>query len=345
MKDYISALFIMVATMLCAQSKETGTNINKWSGNRPDGHAPISVMGDHTHRKGEFMFSYRFMSMTMEDLKSGSDNASPSSLLIPNGGQYMVAPSNMPMDMHMLGLMFAPSSRITLSVMVNYTSMEMDHITAMGGQFTTESSGFGDLKLGMLYKLFSNSRNKLHSNVSISIPTGSIDNKDITPASSGNAVILPYPMQIGSGTFDTTLGLTYLAQCEAFSYGSQLTGVLRIGENSNEYRLGNLYSLNNWFAVKASNWLSFSARIEGLIVDKINGKNPVLNPNMIITADTNNSGGSYINSGLGFNLYVPNGTFKNLRFGFEYATPLLQNVNGAQLKTKETITLGLQYAL
>ena len=41
---------------------------------------------------------------------------------------------------------------------------------------------------------------------------------------------------------------------------------------------------------------------------------------------------------------MPNGTLKNLRFGFEFATPLLQNVNGTQLKTEETIILGLQYA-
>ena len=29
----------------------------------PDSHAPISVMADHTHKKNEMMFSYRFMNM------------------------------------------------------------------------------------------------------------------------------------------------------------------------------------------------------------------------------------------------------------------------------------------
>ncbi|WP_290701743.1 transporter [Lacinutrix sp.] len=343
MKHYINALFLMATTVLFAQSNET-ENTNKWRGSRPDGHAPISVMGDHTHGKGEFMLSYRFMSMNMEGLKTGNNNVSPSSILIPNGGQYMVTPTRMPMDMHMLGLMYAPNNRVTLSVMANYMSMEMDHITAMGGQFATESSGFGDVKLGMLYKFFNKNKNQLHGNFSLSLPTGTFNNKDVTPASSGNEVVLPYPMQIGSGTFDATLGLTYLKQYEAFSFGSQLTGLLRIGENSNDYSLGNRYSLNNWLAFKANNWLSFSGRVEGLIVDEINGENPVLNPNMIITANTNNSGGTYINSGLGFNLYVPNGTLKNLRLGFEYATPFLQNVNETQLKTNETITFGLQYA-
>ncbi len=38
---------------------------NQWSSARPDGHAPISVMGDHYHKKGEFMLSYRYMPMWM----------------------------------------------------------------------------------------------------------------------------------------------------------------------------------------------------------------------------------------------------------------------------------------
>ena len=66
---------------------------------------------------------------------------------------------------------------------------------------------------------------------------------------------------------------------------------------------------------------------------------------MIITADTNNSGGSFIYGGLGFNFLVPQGSLKKLRFGFEFSTPLYQNVNGTQLKQQETITLGLQYVL
>ncbi|MEJ2112412.1 MAG: transporter [Flavobacteriaceae bacterium] len=325
-------------------AQENTDNNQKWLGNRPDGHAPISVMGDHTHGKGEFMISYRFMNMNMEGLKRGSDDEAFTNVLVPNGGKYMVTPTEMPMQMHMLGVMYAPSNKITLVAMINYVSMEMSHLTGTGMVFETESSGFGDTRLAMLYKFYNKNRNQIHGQIGFSIPTGSIDNKDVTPASNGNEVILPYPMQIGSGTFDPELALTYLLQGEGWSFGSQLKGVLRFGENSNDYKLGNKYNLNNWFAVKAKDWLSFSARLEGAIVGEISGANPNLNPMMVTTADTNNSGGTFMNSGFGFNLYVPNGSLKNLRFGFEFATPLYQNVNGVQLKTKETITAGLQYA-
>ncbi len=337
------AIFLMVTSVLYAQNNNQETN-NKWSGSRPDGHAPISVMGDHTHGKGEWMFSYRYMYMNMEDLKRGNDDEDFADVLIPNGGDYMVTPTEMPMQMHMLGAMYAPSDKITLMLMTNYITMEMDHLTGMGSTFTTKSSGFGDTQVALMYKFFNKNKQQLHGQLGVSIPTGSIDEEDVTPASNGMDVILPYPMQIGSGTFDPVLALTYLTQNDRISFGSQLRTVLRLGENSNDYRLGNRYGLNNWLAIKTTNWLSFSLRLEGLIVSEINGANPDLNPNMVITADTDNSGGTFINSGIGFNLYVPKGDLKNFRFGFEFATPLLQDVNGVQLKRRETITLGLQYA-
>jgi hypothetical protein len=151
-------------------------------------------------------------------------------------------------------------------------------------------------------------------------------------------------MQLGSGTFDTNLAVTYLCQGNVLSYGAQLRGVFRFGENERDYRYGNRYSLNNWLAARATDWLSFSVRLEGLTVSEINGKDPNLNPMMVITADTQNSGGTYLNSGLGFNIYVPSGALQNLRFGFELAAPLYQDLNGIQLQNKETLSAGVQYS-
>ena len=79
---------------------------NPWSSARPDGHAPIRVMGDHYHQKGEIMFSYRFMPMWMDGNLQDSD-------AIGNEGihqNHMVAPQEMWMNMHMLGAMYAPTS-------------------------------------------------------------------------------------------------------------------------------------------------------------------------------------------------------------------------------------------
>ncbi|MEO0505577.1 MAG: transporter [Bacteroidota bacterium] len=338
MKHILTAIVMMATLALYAQ--ETTDSIQKWSAGRPDGHAPISVMGDHMHGKGEWMLSYRYMYMNMGDLKQESNDASFADAL----EDYMVTPTEMPMNMHMVGAMYAPSDKITIMAMFNYLSMEMDHLTRMGGTFITESNGFGDIQLSGMYRFFNRNRQSVHAQVGVSIPTGSITESDVTPASAPNEVELPYPMQIGSGTFDTNLALTYLGQTDQISWGGQLRAILRFGENDRDFRYGNRQNLTGWFAVKAADWLSFSTRLEALVVGEIDGADPNLNPMMVITADTANSGGNFLNGGLGFNVYIPKGALKNLRFGFEFATPLYQDLNGIQLKQKETLTFGTQYA-
>ena len=344
MKQFLLAITLMVTAITFAQTETKKDTLVKYSGNRPDGHAPISVMGDHTHGKGEFMVSYRYMTMNMENILVEDQEATPQSLLKPNGGKYVVTPTNMPMEMHMLGVMYAPTQKLTLFAKGNFISMEMDHFTAMKKTFRTSSSGLGDTKVGLLYNFYSKKRSKVHGNFAISLPTGSIDNKDLTPSSKGKEVILPYPMQIGSGTVDFEAGFTYLTQGNNWSFGSQLKGLFRVDENKNGYTLGDQYSLNSWFALKAMDYVSISGRLEGKVVENIKGANPDLNPNMIITANKSNSGGEFIRSGLGLNFLMPKGALKGLRLGVEYAFPIYQNVNGTQLQSLETLTAGIQYA-
>jgi hypothetical protein len=228
--------------------------------------------------------------------------------------------------------------------MVSVSSRKMDHVTRMGTTFTTEASGLGDIRLSGLYKLLNGNRQTLHGQIGISIPTGSVTEQDVTPASAPNETQLPYPMQLGSGTLDAQLGLTYLGQADLFSWGSQINTTFRFGKNEHDFRFGNNYSLNNWVAYKATSWLSTSLRLEGLISGEIDGADPNLNPMMVITADPQNSGGTFINSGIGVNTYVSEGTLKNLRFGIEISFPLYQDVNGIQLKTNEGLVLGMQYS-
>ena len=180
-----------------------------WTANRASGHAPIGVMGDHTHNKGEFMVSYRYMTMQMKDLRYEGNDVNQDFVF----DNYMVAPQSMDMTMHMLGFMYAPSDRLTLMAMVNYASNHMDLTKRMQGHmgmamdtdFSTESSGIGNINISALVQLLNENKQTLHAEFGVGIPTGSIDEKDVTAMSNGEEVILPYPMQIGSGSFSAKL--------------------------------------------------------------------------------------------------------------------------------------------
>jgi len=312
---------------------------NQWTSARPDGHAPISVMGDHYHKKGEFMFSYRFMPMWMEDNIQSSDDISNEDIY----QNFMVAPQKMNMNMHMLGAMYAPSDRVTLMFMGNYISNSMDLRTRMGVDFTTESDGLGDITVLSLIKIMNSNRQSLHANVGISIPTGDIDQRDDTPMM--NNAQLAYPMQLGSGTWDPIMGLTYLGQSDKLSWGAQSKYKFRLGDNSEDYTFGNRFDIVGWGAIKVSDYFSFSTSLSYYDTQKIDGVDADLNPMMMTLFNTANSGRSQLDVGIGTNFFVPKGSLKNLRIGAELKIPAYQNVNGIQMENTIMATFGIQYAI
>src|SRR5690606_3629970 len=143
----------------------------EWSSSRPDGHAPISVMADHVHHKGEWMVSYRFMTMKMNDLSGGNNVFT----------NYMSAPEEMTMNMHMVGIMYAPFENLTSMLMGDYIhnemtskmQMTMPDLNEMPMEMSSEmkAEGFGDLSISALYRIFNKNRKSLHAQLGIILPT------------------------------------------------------------------------------------------------------------------------------------------------------------------------------
>jgi len=312
---------------------------NQWTSARPDGHAPISIMGDHCHKKGEFMFSYRLMSMWMKDNLQSLDNVSNEAIY----QNFMVVPQKMNMSMHMVGLMYAPSNQVTLMVMGNYISNSMDLRTKMGVDFTTKSGGFGNITIASLLKIMNSDKQSLHGNVGISVPTGNINQRDTTPMM--NNAQLAYPMQLGSGTWDPILGFTYLGQSAIISWGAQSKYIFRLGENYENYTLGNRFDIVGWGAIKVSDYFSFSTSLSYFDTQKINGVAADLNPMMMPLFNTNNSGRSQLDVGIGTNFFVSKGSLKDVRIGAEIKIPAYQKVNGMQMKNTLMATFGIQYTI
>lgn len=334
----MTALFAMLGCCVLAQENKT---LTEWTSNRPDGHAPISVMGDHVHHKGEWMFSYRFMIMEMRDLHFGNEEV-PNSFAFDN---YMSVPQEMTMDMHMIGAMYAPIEDLTLMVMANYVSNEMGMVSKMGKNTSMSSSGLGDVSLTGLYRIFNKKRTSIHALAGLVFPTGSIDEKAMmNMMGMTHEMTLAYPMQLGSGSFSTKLGLTFLWQNQTLSGGAQANSLIRLNENDNGYRLGDQYGFTGWFAVKTTDFLSFSLRGNVHYTGEIHGQNPKLDPMMSPPSDTVNSGGLFIGYGLGANFYIPKNVLKGLRFGVELGMPLYQDLNGVQLSRDYNLILGTQYS-
>lgn len=129
-----------------------------------------------------------------------------------------------------------------------------------------------------------------HLNAGIRVPTGTSTEKDdvLTPTSARPTLRLPYPMQIGSHTYDLLPGLTYTRKSRRMSWGTQYSGVIRLeDENDEDYSLGDEHRLTTWGSYLWKPWISTSARIAGQTIGKIDGQDPdIVAP--VQTADINN---------------------------------------------------------
>lgn len=347
LKSLIGLISVCVST-LSGQTVYTGNTeletSNKWEGSRPDGHAPISVMGDHLHSKGGFMLSYRFMSMSMNGNLQESRDINNQQI---SDAGFRVAPQQMDMYMHMLGAMYAPIDNVTLTLMANYISNDMDlRVLGNGVNFSTKSGGLADTEVGALVRLSNKNRHALHANFNLSIPTGSIDERDDLPVRQNAR--LAYTMQTSSGTFDPSIGVTYVGQSNLFSWGAQTKYKTRLGRNTADYRLGDKASATVWGAIKATNSISFSTSLNFVKQADITGEDPehamFVEANLAPLFDIRNSGRTQLDFGVGSNYLFRNGVFKNFRLAVEFQLPIAQEVNGIQMKNEFAATFGIQYA-
>lgn len=329
---------------------------------RADSHAPIGIMGDHMHKQGEWMVSYRMMSMHMSGNLLGrhpiSDNEIATTQPNPYAGMPMmpptlrVVPQEMTTTMHMVGVMYAPSDTITLMAMFHYLDKSMSLKTYQGmmganvlGHFDSASSGIGDTAVGMLYRLYDDEIHHLHANVSVSLPTGSIEETGevLTPMNMRAQVRLPYAMQLGSGTVDWLPGITYTGKTDSLTWGAQYVATLRTHENDEGYRLGNEHKVNVWGQVALSSALSLGSGLEYLSSDTIKGMDDaIMLP--VQTANAANYGRTTVNAKVAVNWVGQEGALRDHRLAIEYSMPIQQDVNGLQMEMDSMVTFGYQKA-
>lgn len=351
-KRWYKGLFLL---FFCMPWMAAGAQGSGWGSDRPDGHAPIHIMGDHMHHKGEWMLSYRFMPMAMSGNLEGSRFVGKEEIL----RRYTAAPVRMTMMMHMVGVMYAPTEHLTLMAMVNYLSNDMPFVQKSAEE-RMDNNGLGDVSLVAMLRMFQKKRHSIHMNVGLSLPTGSIAEEHTHShthtadaghshthmtadhAPTEHAHTMGYPMQLGSGTVDPLVAVTYLGQTERFSWGVQLQGKSRIGTNARSYRLGNQWQSAFWGAVNLGAYFSINASMYYKQIGAIQGKDASMSETMLPIGKASNSGRKQVDAGLGVNFYVPSGAFKNNRIAVSATVPVYQEVTGIQMKNVWMITAGYQ---
>jgi hypothetical protein len=302
----------------------------------------------HTHPAGMLMFNYKLMHMDMRGLANGDSNVDQSKVGYRRNlpYNYMMVPTSMTMNMHMVMAMYGITDRLTAMAMANYQETEMKMLMDMGpgrmrGNDTPmRTVGFGDTEVRGIYKIC----NILTGSLGLSFPTGSIGKEFTTMRTIYRA---PYDMQLGSGTYDLKPAITYndLSGDQKWNWGAQAMYTAHVGRNDHGWRLGNTLKATSWLQRALGQFNSW-VRLAYTDTGKIKGKDAQIDKLIHPTtgmgapmpdADPNNYGGRKLDGLIGLGFAVG-----PVSLGIEGGVPLYQYLNGLQMKTQWVLNTGIQ---
>lgn len=294
--------------------------------------------GGHHHGKGMWMVDYRFTRMYMKDMLDTTTKVTASQAVDENGSyNYMMAPVDMTMDMHMLMIMYGLTDKVMPMLMLHYMSNSMEMLSFDGTRSTMKSSGVADT----LFTAMIQGPHKLNFNVGLSIPTGSIDVSGPMTHMQGvtNHQKYGYGMQLGSGSYELKHGISYEDSAGKLGWGLSYEYTARLNENKNDYRLGNILLADSWLQYGVMPSLLAKGKLQLRALGQIQGADPELVEDnnasgnfraMSPALDASNSGGNRVDASLTLKYTVPN---TMISITGDFSMPVYQNLWGPQMAT------------
>jgi hypothetical protein len=318
---------------------------------------PAGLMYGHMLEKSnDFMLGYRFMhSAQSGDMRHGSHDVSDAEIIANGCGDVACTftPQEMTMNMHMVDVMYAPADWLTLMSMFQFMDMDMTTrllegaVIGSGGEpghhggahYHHATGSIGDTIVAAMVRLIDRPSTDIHVGLGVSVPTGDVDIR----MTDGN--FIHYGMQTGSGTWDYQPSVTYAGHLEDWSWGAQVSGILRgEGPNDSGYRLGNVVQSTAWAGYRVANWLSASVRgiytRQGYIYGQFEPLPPITGP----MDHPDGYGGRYVDVGLGLSAAVPGRSLQGDRIIAEWLQPVSEDLNGYQLERDGSLTVSWTFS-
>jgi hypothetical protein len=313
---------------------------------------PIGVFGEAVHEGGEVKLSYRLHVENRDGLMDGEMRLTPSQVAPAYLGGSV--PSSMRSYAHIIELTWKPTEAATLFVTLPFYERTLSQYVvaldgSLGQRYDVSVRGFGDVILNGLYRVFVDEVHRIHLNLGLSLPSGSTNETAEAPAgitgvTPGSLQRLPYAMQLGSGTLSLRPGFTYNGLYRGTFWGGQLLGVLQAGTNSEGYKGGNQYEATGWLGQRWSDWFRTSFRLKWQQWFNPTGQDAQLAPALSPMDNPLLQAGQRLDALFGVDFYVVGGWLKGSRISIEAGLPVLQDLDGPQLRTDWLLTTGLQYA-
>ena len=299
-----------------------------WDSSRPDSHAPSSLLADHTHLRGGFMFGYKYSTSRNNKIFQGSETVTKEIIF----SNYSNAFNSSTFYTHTLEFMYGISDDLTIFSKIDYMDKEIEYSDILSKKSKYSSRGFSDLNIQFLYNFIDKNWVKSHTNIGVDIPLGNTN----------NMMSLPYNMLLGKGHFNSILGFTSFFQFPIISAGIQPLIRFPLNKNTSEFSYGKSYNLYYWLSLKLNKVVSLSYSQSFVVENSIIGENSFLVKENNMNFDFQNTGYKIFKNSLGINLSPRKGSFKNFRFAAEYFMPIYQSFNGFQSRELNDFVITLQ---
>ena len=328
--------YVLLGTLLTAAPALSQTaEAQRWTSERPDGHAPAGVMSDFLVLNRQIYAGVRYYQERFKGTSLGTESLSSDEVL----DFFSVAPLSLDKNIAEVELRLGLFGFVTAAASLPFIRSEMLN-TNDAVFFETSSEALGDVSVRALIDVLEMDEYRVSLAIGGTIPTGKLKKRDTTPF--GASGILPYAMQGGSGTHDILAGLTFLTQNEVASVGAQVNGVIRVEDNGRGYRLGNRFSLSVWGAHNLSDWVSVSLRGLFETWGDVTGSDPGTDGTVDPSANSFAQGGERVQIPLGVSFFLREGRFTRHRLMAEWYYPIHQDLNGPQLLADRTIVVSWQ---
>ena len=285
----------------------------------------------------KWSINYQYKSIEFDGYLDGDSSLNIDDVLwsgpeeIRTSKNFPIVPTVIRQNVHLLSIGYQISPELGVYLSAPYIEQETDHISIVTNyhEFIIKTNGVGDTLLSGRYQFIDTVKHNWWFGFGLSFPTGSIDQTGDTPRAQGHQQ-LPYTMQLGSGTYDFPLELSYQHNGK-YDISLKAAAVLRTGTNDRHYRLGNNYRISGKYTFGLSQQFSMSVAGEFQYSESIKGEDDSLSiesPYPYPASITNPElyGGRKLLLKAGVNWKIDD----QMQLGVELGKPVYQNLNGPQ---------------
>ena len=334
----LTLILTLASTAAAApQAIEEDASPDAWE--RVDDRPPLALRWAEVLPEGGWRLAYEYRIQSFDDLRDGRDEVSRSEIL--STGAVEIPEEVLWME-HVFELGWGWTEFTTLFLRVPFLDKELDgYVAGGGGDLDQESSGLGDVLLGVShYCCASEEGGRLMLHAGVSAPTGSIDEEDDGP---GGDQRLPYPMQLGTGTWDLHGGAAWIQNEEEWTWGVALRGRLDLGRNDEDYAVSDAGVLDLWASLPFDRDVLLTLGLRTSFWGDMHGEDDELDPDVDPLDDEHRQGGLRTDLILGAGWELGDARDAN-RLELELGIPIDEWLDGPQMSTEWLLGVGWRYS-